>query len=251
MRRIAINIVILILLVFLTFWGISFYLSSITNHGESITVPNLTGIDVIEAKEILNQKSLIININDSTYNPKFSPLAVVDQNPKPESKVKEGRNIYVTINSTKVPMVKVPAIKDLSYRSGVAQLSNSRLYEGNISYKNSDFKDVILEYSYKGKMLKEGDKVPVNSFIDIVLGDGESSSSVEVPDLVGRNLEEAIIIIKGNKLVVGQVFTDDMKQIDSSSSVVSKQSPLYGNGNSVPKGTAINLWLERFNNNDE
>jgi len=244
MKKLLINIGIIIIIWILVFVMVSFYLKWATKHGESVTVPNLSGISLKDAKELLTQKSLVININDSTYDPKFAPLSIVDQNPKPYSKVKQGRNIYVVINSTTVPMVEVPNIKDLSYRSGIAQLANLQLHEGNVSYVADEAKDAIIEYSYKGKLLREGDKVPVNSFIDIVLGDGESKSSVRVPSVEGMSFHDAVFLIKGNKLVIGQINADRLPIRDSFNTYVIKQSPMGGNQNSIPIGSAINLWVE-------
>ena len=36
------------------------------------------------------------------------PLAIVDQNPKADSKVKEGRTTYLTLNATSAPTTEIP-----------------------------------------------------------------------------------------------------------------------------------------------
>ena len=79
------------MIVILTFY---IYFPFITKHGESITVPDLIGLNFSELEEFLSKRNLKYEIiSDSSFTTKFPPLTVIYQNPNKGMKVKEGRKI--------------------------------------------------------------------------------------------------------------------------------------------------------------
>src|SRR6185295_18060431 len=84
------------------------YLPSTTNHGEEVTVPNLTGLNVVQLEAILAPFQLRYEVGDSSYSADHPPLTVLQQFPKPGHKVKENRKIYVSINRSSTPTLPVP-----------------------------------------------------------------------------------------------------------------------------------------------
>mgnify|MGYP007079441084 FL=1 len=45
----------------------------------------------------------------------------------------------------------------------------------NYTYVRDIGKDVVRGLRYKGKILNQGDKLPLNSIVDLVLGDGKGN----------------------------------------------------------------------------
>jgi hypothetical protein len=43
----------------------------------------------------------------------------------------------------------------------------------NFTYVNDIGKDVVRGLRFKGKIINKGDKLPLNSVVDLVLGDGK------------------------------------------------------------------------------
>src|SRR5689334_5867694 len=74
------------------------YLPGTTNHGESITVPDLTGMKLEELSDFLSQHELRYEIDDSTYSEEYPPLTILRQYPRAGAAVKENRVIYVSVN---------------------------------------------------------------------------------------------------------------------------------------------------------
>jgi hypothetical protein len=75
-------------------------LNYITNHGQEIAIPDLSKLSVEQADEKLSDISLDYIILDTVdYNPDFPKLTIDDQEPKPGSKVKAGRKVYIKINA--------------------------------------------------------------------------------------------------------------------------------------------------------
>ena len=63
------------------------YLPGVTNHGESITVPNLQGMKLDELPEFLASHDLRYTVYDSAYSEEYPSLSVLQQLPKPGAKL--------------------------------------------------------------------------------------------------------------------------------------------------------------------
>ena len=114
----AMAVVVVLLCVALVWW-LGFY----THHGEGIEVPDFYGLSYVRALEVGDSHGLLLVANDSTYNKQLPAGSVVSQQPGAGMKVKEGRVIYVTINSLTMPRVAIPDLIDnSSYREAQAKL---------------------------------------------------------------------------------------------------------------------------------
>ena len=89
----------LLLLVLLVLGFFYVYLPGVTNHGQSVTVPDLNGMSMVELEEYLNERDLGYVVSDSVFEVNASPLTVMSQFPAPNLQVKQGRHIYVTIDA--------------------------------------------------------------------------------------------------------------------------------------------------------
>ena len=155
---------------FLFFYWITF----ITNHGEEIVVPNLMKMSEEQAEDKLDELGLDYQVIDTLdYNPDFPKLAIVQQEPIPNSKVKGGRVVYLKINADSYKKVAVPDLIDKTYRQAVPTLTALGLQEGSITYVPHLGKDMVLKMMMDGKEVKPGTKVLKATKIDLVLGDGE------------------------------------------------------------------------------
>jgi beta-lactam-binding protein with PASTA domain len=84
------------------------YLPNSTNHGETVTVPDLKGVKIEKLDSLLTQHKLRYELNDSAYSDDFPPLTIVRQFPKEGSLVKENRKIYISITRISPPTVPIP-----------------------------------------------------------------------------------------------------------------------------------------------
>jgi beta-lactam-binding protein with PASTA domain len=149
-------------------------LKYLTNHGEEITIPDLSKMSVEQAEEKLYDLDLDYIILDTVdFREQFPKLTIVEQEPKAGAKVKAGRKIYLKINAETFTMVTVPDLIEKTYRQAVPTLKAVGLQEGEITYKPYLGKDMVLEMLHNGKRLKAGDKILKSSRIDLVLGDGK------------------------------------------------------------------------------
>lgn len=146
-----------------------------TNHGEEITVPDISKLTIVQAKEKLEALNLNYQVNDTLkFQEGFPPNSIVEQDPTAGSKVKSGRKVYLKINASNYERVEIPDLKDKTYRQALPTLKALGLEEGKVIYKPYFAEGVVLELYHNGKLLKPGDKVMKTSKIDFVLGDGKT-----------------------------------------------------------------------------
>ncbi len=167
---IAALIVVAILFLFLQWIGFS------TNHGEEIAVPNLSKLNVEQAEERLDDANLDYVLLDTVdYDPNFPKFSVVKQDPLAGAKVKEGRKIYIKINSGGFTSVRIPNLIEQTLRQAEPSLKAIGLVIGEIKYVPYIGKDMVLKLSQNGRVLKAGDKVLKSSTIDLEVGDGKET----------------------------------------------------------------------------
>ncbi|MDY0089065.1 MAG: PASTA domain-containing protein [Flavobacteriaceae bacterium] len=169
-KHIVIALIIIFLLVFLTLKMISYS----TNHGQEITVPDLSMMTVEEAVEKLEKTKLShILLDTLEYNEDFPKYSIVVQDPKAGSKVKEGRKVYLKINAESYRHVTLPDLIQKTIRQAGPTLRVLGLEVGTITYQPHLGKDMVLEMRINGKKANPGDNVMKTTKIDLVLGDGK------------------------------------------------------------------------------
>src|SRR5215510_3272084 len=69
------------------------WLNKYTNHGQSIEVPELKGLNTEQVQVQLERLHLRFAIVDSVYDLEQKPGTILEQDPAPKAKVKEDRTI--------------------------------------------------------------------------------------------------------------------------------------------------------------
>jgi len=163
-----------IVLVVVLCFGYLYWLDWHTNHGQQITVPDLSRKSLSEVDDILDEMDLRRHIIDSaSYNPDFPPRSVIEQNPKAGLFVKENRQIYLKLNPSGYGKVLVPNVVFKTKRQAVPTLESLGFKIGAISYKQNIAEDMVLELRHNGENLEAGTQLRKASIIDLVLGDGK------------------------------------------------------------------------------
>lgn len=236
------NLIIAILSLALFLLFIFFSLRYYTRHGEGIPVPKLKGLSVEEAVEQLNAQGLRYQI-DSVYQVDKEPGLVIEQDPDANTHVKMNRTIYLTIITRNAPDVGFPDIFEMTYLEARAVLSNYGIKISDTTYASDIARDRVLQVSYRGRQVNKGDQIPKGSIISLVLGDGKGASDVDLPDVTGLTLSEAIFSLKGSSLLPGTISYEGTIT-DSSSLRVIKQFPALSDSlNKVSIGTPVDLIL--------
>jgi beta-lactam-binding protein with PASTA domain len=172
-KQIAIAVIGLLAFVFL----LKFWLGFSTNHNQKIQVPDLHKMSLTEVQQKLKDLELdFIVIDSASYNPEYPKRSVIEQTPEKGDFVKEKRKIYLTLNPSKYRDITIPEVNGRTKRQVSSQLRAMGLHIGTkYSYVTDIGKDVVRGLRYNGKILNEGDQLPLNSIVDLVLGDGKGN----------------------------------------------------------------------------
>lgn len=213
------------------------YLPQITNHDETITVPNAVGKNFNELDDFLGKRDLRFEVNDSTYSGSYPPLTVMKQYPEAGAKVKENRVIYVSLNRITPPTVPVPNLIDGSLINADAVLKSNELKRGRIELVRGPFLQVVQGMKYKGHPIEPGERVPKGSVIDLVVMDGGNRDFI-TPDLIGKEWDEAQAEVMGSNLNLEIKVVGDTTGVVS---VVLKQNPAYPQN--IKVGDIVTIWI--------
>ncbi|EKU90519.1 PASTA domain-containing protein [Bacteroides oleiciplenus] len=166
------NLIAMIIVVALALFGVLKGLDIYTRHGEAVVVPNVKGMGVAEAEKLFRNQGLSCIVSDSSYVKNLPAGCILDYNPSAGQKVKEGRTIYLTINTLSTPLQVVPNVADnSSMRQAQARLLASGFKLAENQYIPGE-KDWVYGVKYKGHTLTNGEKVPVGATLTLIVGDG-------------------------------------------------------------------------------
>jgi beta-lactam-binding protein with PASTA domain len=241
LSNILIAVLSLALLVVLT----GFFLSIFTRHGQAQAVPDFTGLNITDAKQLANKHKLVLGITDS-INIAIKPLgAVLRQTPPANAKVKQGRRILLVINSTQPRMVEMPNVVGYSLRQAKTVLVASGLHVGHLDYVADMATNNVLGQRYGGSTIIPGTSLPADSQIELVVGRSMGAEGTLVPLLIGYTVIEAKDRLAESSLNAGNLRYDHTVKtyIDSISAKVYRQSPDISVSATFLLGYRVDLWL--------
>ncbi len=213
------------------------YLPTITNHGDSVTVPNIEGMPIDKVEEFLVKHDLRFEVNDSSYSSKYPPLTVLKQFPAAGTQVKQNRKVYVSINRINPPSVPMPDILNTSLINAEAVLKGSELKRGRIHFVKGPFLNLVQEIKVGANTVVPGARVPKGTVVDLVIMDG-GNMMPPVPDVVGLPLDEANASVRGMDLNVNVTLVGDTT---GKGPIVLKQKPEASTPLRV--GDIVQLWV--------
>ena len=241
-KTLLIAVISIFVFLLIIFYSLNFY----TRHGEGLPVPKLKGLAVEEAVELLESKGFRYQI-DSVYLIDKDPGMVVEQDPDANTNVKINRTIYLTIITRLAPDINFPDIDGKTFLEARSIINNYGLKLGDTSYISDVARDVVLDIKVKGRTVSTDQQIPKGSRIDLVLGDGMGASEVDIPNLLGLNLNEARLSLLGSSLQLGSVAYEGMV-IDTIAARVIKQLPAPSDSLSkVSIGSRVDVVLSNQN----
>jgi beta-lactam-binding protein with PASTA domain len=171
LKHIGAAIVVTILLI----WAVMLLLRVYTKHGDYLTVPDLKGqhLDQIVSNPGYHDFDFIVI--DSAFSPNTPRGTVLHQDPYPESKVKQGRKIYLTIVSSIPEKTSMPDLKFLTLHQAISVLESSGLKVGKLQYIQTFDEDAVQQQFYGNQVIVPGTKIDKGSVISLTVGMGSKS----------------------------------------------------------------------------
>lgn len=227
-----------------------FWMSSYTHHGESLQVPSFLNQNIEEAIKQANKQNLKVMVNDSIWSADKPAGTVLEQSPKPLSKVKENRTIYLTITKFQAEEKLLPTLAGNDnynyYARRLKQLKvNLKVRKKQFSNKLEENTILFLYVNDKkvtANDLKAGVKVPQGAMVEAVITT-RGGARVSVPDLVCKKYSEAEFIIGGSQLSVSVIKDGTVQSLENA--YVWKQSPLPSDGKTLSVGSTIDVFVTK------
>ena len=223
----------------------SILLRVVTKHGKTVTAPDFTNLTVAEAQELAHSSHVSVKVVDSVFVRRLSGGVVYRQLPKAGSKVKEGRSIFLTINSVVPRKVVMPNLYGYSVTEARSELQNRGLNMGYLNYVRDIATNTVLEQMVDGVEVKAGDLVVSGSTVDLTVAVASEDNRTEVPRVIGMKYVSAVDALHDKFLNVGTVRFDPniRTYADSVNAVVYKQEAT-GQSRSLGSRIAISLTLD-------
>jgi beta-lactam-binding protein with PASTA domain len=238
-KHLVLIVVASLLLLFLFFFV---YLPLTTNHGETIVVPKVTGMQMEALEDYLDERDLAYFVDDSSYSATIRPGTVLTQDPKPGEKVKEGRKIYISVAMKNPPVIKMPRLTEGSVKNAQMILNSYDLVVGQIKLVPDLRQNAVLKQFVNGKEIAPGAPIAKGTRVDLEVGDGLGNQEFPVPSLVGMPADEATTLLAGQGLQLGEVFYQPAESGQTEGSVV-KQRPEAVQGATIRSGQLVDLWV--------
>ena len=217
----------------------SFYVTMRTVFvGREVTVPDLAGLSVEEARARLNLSELFLEATTERYDERVPKGHVQAQDPTAGATIKKNRKVRVTISLGPLA-VKIPDLRGKTLRTARLSLQKEGLLVGFVTTSHEDdvMNDVVMaqhplppepETAESG-----GDKVidPVSATagrptMDLLVSRGRPEPVYVMPDLTSRRLSEVTVFAKRAGLRLGAVRRQRTE--DARSGTIIRQYPEAG-----------------------
>ena len=193
--------------------------------GDTVPIPNVVGQTVDKAREILKSKHLLMDVTEAfSVKPKN---IVVDQSPFEGILGRTGGTVTVTVSKGQ-EVVAVPSILGLSLDDATAQLTAAKLSVGAITHQDVNKKAGTVLAVSPGV----GAKLAAGSKVNLVVASGK----VDVPSVIGQDVNAAIATLQGAGFVVQQKTESSTETPNS----VIKQDPA---GGQADQGSTVTITI--------
>jgi beta-lactam-binding protein with PASTA domain len=205
------------------------------NHGSTLYVPRVIGLQLERARVVLDSAGLQAVEAETRADPVEPPGTVISQNPLPQSTVKSGRRIYLSISGGDV-LVPVPLLRGRSSREAGFALERVGLRLGGTGYATSDAfpENTIIDQSVPPET-----KVARGSAVNIVVSRGLVVEETTIPSVVGKTTTEAGKLLADAGLKLGNITYQP--SFDLLPNTVVDQYPRAGEP--AKRGQAVDLFV--------
>jgi len=174
----VINILGLILVSIILLAGVLLWLKLYTQHGKTVEVPDVKGFSVENAEVFFTKRNLNFLVVDSAFVENSVPGSIAETTPPVGSRVKEGRVIYLKINSYSPQLITIPDIKDISLRQSLAMLKSLGFENIETKMVEGVYKDLVIGLESKGVAMEAGQRVAASTPLSLLVSLGSGDISV-------------------------------------------------------------------------
>ena len=202
--------------------------------GDSITVPDVSGMTEDEAQSALENAGFRNISSEFTYHDSVPSGQVIGTTPEANAEATEDTEIVMQVSkgAERKTVPNVVGQKDADAQNAI---KSAGLSVGTVTYEysNSVAQGIVISQSVDG-----GKKVSAGTTVDLVISNGpEPAAKVNVPPVTGTSESNARQLIQNAGLSVGTVTYQHSSSV--AAGYVISCSP--GVGSSVDEGTSVSL----------
>ena len=202
--------------------------------GDSITVPDVSGMTEDEAQSALENAGFRNISSEFTYHDSVPSGQVIGTTPEANAEATEDTEIVMQVSkgAERKTVPNVVGQKDADAQNAI---KSAGLSVGTVTYEYSDSvaQGIVISQSVDG-----GKKVSAGTTVDLVISNGpEPAAKVNVPPVTGTSESNARQLIQNAGLSVGTVTYQHSSSV--AAGYVIGCSP--GVGSSVDEGTSVSL----------
>ncbi|KAB3535228.1 Stk1 family PASTA domain-containing Ser/Thr kinase [Alkaliphilus pronyensis] len=197
-----------------------------------VTVPNLIGEDIDEARRIMEEYEVELIVQEKN-DPEVPLDIIIDQNPVEGRTIKKGGQIRVLV-SLGSRLVKVPELENKNSMDAKYILRDASLVEGEVKEENHESLPIGIIIRQNPRA---GLEVPQGSTVDYVVSLGPKIQTVLMPNLVGSDIETGKATIEQLGLTVGDIKEENSEEYPKDEII--KQS--IPETTEVEEGTVVDL----------
>lgn len=197
-----------------------------------VKVPNVTGLMFDEAKQRLAQAGFKAEHGEQHYNNSAPKMTVLEQSPPPGTREGVGGTITLVVSGGQ-RMVTVPTVTGMTRIEAQVLLEKDGFDVGDVGEANSN----APRGTVVGTRPAAGSQVTVPSTVSLVLSRGAAATTLQMPNLLGRDVSAARQVLSQLGVRDVQVSFDPMATSPQGSVV--GQTPV-ANATILP-GAAVQL----------
>jgi len=222
LKKTPIDLTLYALAYLVLFFGAATVSSQIIFRGELVTLPNLTGKTVEEARVALAEKKTALAVRGTHFDSRYEKGRILSQDPGPNSRIKTKRTVGVVISDGSEGLV-VPLLEGRSLEFATQELKTIGLRRGRISQIHTP------RYA-AGRIIAQwpapGGTAGRSSAVDFLVSQGAWEPQYVMPDLIERSATQVLARLKALEFQVTEIHYSYYPGLGPG--IVIKQSPVHG-----------------------
>ncbi len=159
----------------------------VTRHGDEFPLAKIEGLTVPEARPILKEAELGLQITSEEYHPDKPTGTILTQFPVAGTMVKSGRTVKV-VTSLGQKDVEIPDLRGFSVRQATLNLEAAGFVLGQIEYTTTDsLPENVVVFSFPSA----GQRIAYGSAVSLLVNRLPNQRTVLVPKVIGLSLADA------------------------------------------------------------
>ncbi|WP_410768182.1 Stk1 family PASTA domain-containing Ser/Thr kinase [Fontibacillus sp. BL9] len=214
----------LTVVVLLAMLGVAWYVNKMVTVPET-KVPSVLNLSEQEATTKLTELGLVVGNVARVYKEGVNEGIVYEQSKPEGTTVKEGATIDFTVSTAK-ELPQMISLSGMTYEDAVEQLVQHGIDEDRIR-KTEDFSDEEI-----GKVIGQSPDANAEydpAMVDVVLKVSKGPDSVEMPDLVGKTLDEAKAMLEAAGIPIAKDGIQEKSSFEKKAGEVMEQWPFAPN----------------------